>query len=844
MRLALLLLLVPGLAHAQLPPADSSPARPRRTYEAGPLHRFLLGSNHRELWGLTINAEVLDLATFAGGIVPTVPGGGQQTLSLRFKDARGVEYAFRAIDKDASRTLDPELRQSIAASVLQDQISALLPAASLVVSHLLSAADVLHAPPRLFVMPDDPRLGEYRERFAGLLGTMEERPNEGPDGEPGFADATLVVGTESFLDRLEDDPSNRLDQEAYVRARLLDAFVGDWDRHPDQWRWAAFPENGGMRWIPIPRDRDWALARLEGVFIWMAGFAFPNYVGFDDDYPSAFRLSWTARVLDRRLLSGASAMTWDSVAADIVRRVDDTTIDEAVRRLPDEYHDRIGTDLAAALRSRRDDLPRLAREFDRLLAGWVDVHMTDVDEFATVDRLDDGRVHLTVARREGDTAAAAPHFSRTFDPTETREIRLDMRGGDDHVTVRGRNGGITIRVEGGGSDDTLVDETDGTDVYFHDDRGDNTIVAARRTRVDESKYDEPEPDQDTAAAMPRDWGSWWIPVPYFAAEPDIGLYVGMGANRYGYGYRYAPWKTRLSFSAGFGTGADRFRGHVDYDFPLRGSVRARVVARYTGADRDNFYGFGNDTESDSATSFYHADRRTFTFTTAATYRPSLPSELSAGPAFRVTTPFRQSGTLVASLDPYGAGEFAELGLEAGFVRDTRDHRTAATRGTLVRLSGRYFPAWLDVAERFGGVRAEAALFAAWDTAGAPVLAVRAGGEKLWGRIPYHEAAYLGGSNTIRGYANRRFAGEASAFANAELRVPVARFFLTLPAHFGVFTIADAGRVFVSGESSGTWHTAAGGGIWLAALHPANVLTLAVVRGEERTGVYVRAGFQF
>jgi hypothetical protein len=693
-------------------------------------------------------------------------------------------------------------------------------------------------------MPDDPRLGQFRERFAGLLGTIEVRPDEGPEDVAGFADATRVVGSESFLDRLENDPSNRLDRSAYVRARLLDAFVGDWDRHPDQWRWAGFAEGDSIRWEPIPRDRDWALARLEGLLVWVAGFAFPNYVGFDDDYPSAFRLTWTARVLDRRLLSGVPAATWDTVAADIVRRIDDVTIEEAVRRLPREYHERIGEDLSDALRERRDDLPRLAHEMYLLFAGWVDVHATDADEIATVERLDGRRVRVEIARREGDTAAAPPHFARTFVSTETHEIRIDMRGGDDRVVVRGANGGITVRVIGGGSDDTMIDETGGADVRFYDDRGDNVFITAAGTHVDESEYDEPDTGDDTAAAPPRDWGSYWLPVPHLSYEPDIGTYIGMGANRYGYGFRYSPWKTRLTFSAGFGTGADWFRGHIDYDFPLHGSVRARLAVRYTGADRYNFYGFGNETDSDSATSFYHADRRDLLLTAVATVRPTPRSELSAGPAFKLSTPFREAGTLLDTLDPYGAGRFEEMGVQAGFVRDSRNHRTAATAGTLLRLDGRFFPAWLDVVEPFGMLRGETAVYLAPDTAGSITLALRAGGEKIWGDSPYHDATYLGGSNTIRGYANRRFAGDASAFGNAELRVPLAGFFLTLPVHFGVFGVADAGRVFVAGESSSKWHTAAGGGLWFAALHPANVMTIALVRGEEQTGLYVKAGFQF
>jgi hypothetical protein len=34
--------------------------------------------------------------------------------------------------------------------------------------------------------------------------------------------------------------------------------IGDWDRHDDQWRWAAFDEGKHTVFKAIPRDRDQA----------------------------------------------------------------------------------------------------------------------------------------------------------------------------------------------------------------------------------------------------------------------------------------------------------------------------------------------------------------------------------------------------------------------------------------------------------------------------------------------------------------------------------------------------------------------------------------------------------
>jgi len=62
---------------------------------------------------------------------------------------------------------------------------------------------------------------------------------------------------------------------------------------------------------------------------------------------------------------------------------------------------------------------------------------------------------------------------------------------------------------------------------------------------------------------------------------------------------------------------------------------------------------------------------------------------------------------------------------------------------------------------------------------------------------------------------------------------------------GVFALADAGRVWVAGESADRWHGAAGGGLWLAWRRRRDqTISLAAVKSPERTAVYARAGFMF
>jgi hemolysin activation/secretion protein len=115
---------------------------------------------------------------------------------------------------------------------------------------------------------------------------------------------------------------------------------------------------------------------------------------------------------------------------------------------------------------------------------------------------------------------------------------------------------------------------------------------------------------------------------------------------------------------------------------------------------------------------------------------------------------------------------------------------------------------------------------------------------VWGTYPLHEAAYLGGWASLRGFPDQRFAGDAAVFGSAELRVALARFYLLLPGELGIFGLGDGGRVFLAGERADRWHAAAGGGLWFAYLNRANTVSLAAADGGDGVRLYARAGFAF
>jgi hypothetical protein len=803
-------------------------------YDAGWLHRVLFGADYRDLWTTPIALPVLDMKTFGGGLRAVSRGGGQQTTSLRLSAADGREYYFRSIDKNPVANLPPELAGTVVAAVVQDQVCAAMPAAALVVAPLLAAAGVLHGEPHLYVLPDDERLGEFRD-LAGLVGILEPRLADGWGG------ASEVIGGDELFQRVAASPDDRVDVRALLKARLLDVLVGDWDRHRDQWSWARFGDEHPRRWLPIPRDRDFALVRYDGLVLGAARLHLPQLIRFTPDYPDVLGLTWNGRELDRRFLMEAEPQVWDAVAAEVQAAVTDSVIEAAVRQLPSPWVARRGPRLVEALARRRDALATVARRFYAMLAAEAEVHATDTDETAVVTEVDPRT--LDVRLRRAGAPGATPYYQRRFTRDQSREVRLFLGGGRDSVRVQGNPGSdIKLRVVGGDGDDVLLapDHVGNLRMYDEDD---GTVVTGGAP-LDRRRYTPPA--KRTANDIPpRDWGHRSLPASLVVTGPDIGLLFGVGRTYTTYGFRKLPYASQQRLRVGFATEPAAFRADYRGRFRRSGSPHlVQVDLLASGIEVLRFHGFGNDVAASGADRYYRVTQNQFGMWLSLVSSLGAAGEVSAGPVVRYVTTDNQADRYLTALDPYGADHFGQAGARLGLTLDSRSQPSLARPGLHVAAGGSVYPPWWDVSRTYGEVHAEAAGFLHLPGPLAPALQLRAGGKVLWGPYPYFDAAFIGDHGTVRLGRENRYAGDASSYGSGELYVTLGRVFLGAPADVGLFGLADTGRVYLEDDPSRTWHSAAGGGVWAAILDRSNTISLAVARGEERTALYFRGGFGF
>jgi hypothetical protein len=840
---------------------------PGPEYRAGGSKRFFIGPLYRTSWLQPVKVNTLNLKTEKGGLRPFGRGGGRQTTSLKLIAADSAEYVFRSVDKDVTTILPPELRNSFVEPILRDITATANPYSALPISALLDHTDILHARPRLFRLPDNNQLGPYRQDYAGLLGTLEERPEDPKPNLPGFANANEVTRSYSFFRKLYKDHANRVDAPALARARAFDMLVADFGKHEDNWKWAGYDQGKGQGTVykPIPRDRDQSFTLWNGLLTYVANreWAVPSIEDFQAEFHDMKSLNWPARHLDRFLLQSLTRQDWQDAAKYLQQQLTPAVIDEATATLPAEIQPLSGQDINRKLKARIQALPRAVDHYYELLARRVDVVGSNKNELFKVERLAGGRVRVQEFARQGDAPepSGPALFDRTFEPTETKEICLYGLDGQDIFQVTGQGGkrSIVVRVIGGAGKDKIAD--------------DSRAVGLRRiTKV----YDTPGtdlaagPETDDRRSTSRtvnlydreafEFNSYAPRLGLFYNRNDgFGLSLGVGFVRQG--FRKPDYSHRYDFALQTSTGGQ---------FQLSASTRHRYAIGKVdlgGAVNYgsyfpfyNFFGIGNNTQkSDDLydANYYRARYKGITIGAFAERAFWQRSVFRVGPSYEYyTSSYADDSQLGQDLrqqrpatdNPRPNADFQRLiGLNAVLDIDLRNRRAFAQRG--VRLLVRHDSyRQLTGYEEFYGLTQGAAEYLGTARLGIPItLALRGGGAKTYGNsahIPFYKLTSLGLAENLRGYYRNRFSGDASLYYNTELRFALGQsknHFL--PFYYGLFGFYDQGRVYYQGASPGGWHTGYGGGIYLAPLVETLAFSVSYQLSEENTLVQFGLGFR-
>jgi hypothetical protein len=842
------------LSPDQLISGDSNSAKviPNPYYaKAGGFRRFLLGHHYRKEWATPVEVEVINFDTTAGGLTPLKLGGGMQTKSLRLKGANGKEYVLRSVNKDPSKALPPEFRGTFANDVLQDQISSSHPYAPLVVAELAKAAEIYYITPRIVYVPNSPKLGEFQKELGNTLCLFEERPVGEQEDNPNYDFSGKVVTSEKMLEKIFGDNDNRMDERFFLKNRLFDMVIGDWDRHEDQWLWATFKtEDDQTIYKPIPRDRDQAFPKLDGLIPKIAArkWAVRKTQSFEHTIRDINGFNMNGLHLDKNFTIGLTYDDWMMIVDTLQQSLTDAKVEEAFTKLPPSIYQVSAQKLISRIKSRRDDLKKYAATYYRFINKEVNIVGTEDTEFFEVSRLNGDSTRVVVYKINKKGEKDNELFNRTFYTSETKEIRLYGLGDADQFVVNGQaDGGILVRIIGGNGIDTYSDSSvvngkaKATRIY---DSTGNIFNTAGETRKIFTR--------DTLLVEYNRKGFKYNKVvPKFTPGYNIddGIYLGGGFTVIKQKFGKAPFAYVQTVAGNYALATGAFNFWYDGLFKHTfGKWDLRLAAEINAPNYVfNYFGLGNETpllQKDRSFNRVRSDQYNGMLGITRTFNKIFTWDLNLGyqniRVERTRNRFISDPRAKVDSALFSAKQFGYL--QAGYRIDNTDNILYPTKGIRLQTAVGLNQNIENSEQNFPYLHFNVAGFA---TAGNITFALRSGISSIFSNeFEFYQANSLGGTTNLRGYRRTRFSGRTSVYENAEIRLKLGTTNLYIvKGHIGFIGFLDAGRVWIPTEDSDTWHFGYGGGFWIL---PYNKLAFTVTYGisKEDQLFNVRAGFLF
>lgn len=794
------------------------------------------GNHYRKAYSTKITAKVATLDTLYGGLEIVRPGGGHQTRSLRLQTKDGKDLNMRALKKSATQYLQTvlfkdkyiqdEFEKTSVEGLIHDFYTAAHPYAFAAIPDLSKAAQVLHPKPKIYFIPKHKHLGKYNKDYGDELYMIEERPEDNYEGEEVFGYPDDIESSHDIIEKVRKDEKYKIDEDAFIRARLFDMLVGDWDRHQDQWRWAQFDqENGDKVYRAIPRDRDQVFSNFDGALLDIMKFlAAPTkqLQVYDQKLTNIGWMNAAGVKLDRVLIQKSTLDNWLEQAKFLQNQITDEVVEEAFSKVPKEAQDETLEDIKAKLKGRRANLLDIANRYYQFLNELVILTATDKDDYIEVTRSADGETQVKISRIKGGEKADVL-VDRTFNKAVTKEIWIYGLDDKDIFEVNGNaKNPIFIRLIGGQEKDTyIINEGRRVKVYDHKSKA-NTIkekngATIRLTDIyNLNLFD-----------FKKNIVSTNVLAPAIGFNPDDGVSLGLSFVKTKNGFQRNPFSTQHRFKGGYFFATSGFSLDYNGEFAnIKDDWNLHLGGRFTSENfTNNFFGYGNETENfdEDLTLDYNRVKTSIYMAKAGLLKKgSFGSHYGFRTIFEAIEIAETDGRFITDFIGNETPQFYDRrifgALEGEYSYESFDDRLNPTRAMTFLLNLGVKTEFEDSKYTFGYLNANLGFYNAISKNRKLVLKTDIRTQFRFGDdLIFYQAANIGGENGLRGYRNQRFTGTNAFVSSADLRYSFNTFKTrVLPLQFGIFGGFDLGRVWLDNEKSKKWHNDYGGGFWVTA----------------------------
>jgi hypothetical protein len=776
-------------------------------YKASWMKSFWMGKNFRNEWITPLGLDKLYVDDISGGLTPYGTGGGLQTLSLKFKDSSGRKFAFRSVNKDAKKDKERVIMQTVVGGVKQDMISSQLPFGDVVVGKLLDNTDILHSSPIPFVMARQNALGEYKEAFTHVIGTLEEKPTKKKKRREGFAGADDIVSTHHVFRRLMNNARHQIDKQAFARCIMFDIWIADWDRHHDNWKWAAYKDGKNRLYKPIPRDRDHAFSLFEGVVGNLADLAAPNVAELSPRIKDLQGMTFQGKNMLYFLGASISREEWNRAADYIASSFSKGNIEDAWSSLPIEIQEFSKEKIISALITRKDDLSLASNQLYDLYHRQATFYGSNKNDFLTIEAKAKDEVVVTLydakkGKKNGEAIA-----QKTYNTNVTKHLDIYALDGKDIVSIEGNvEAGLEIKLLPGTDKDEIRTKNKKQALKIYDTQNFEGIESI--------KLEKP--------IYPDIYGFQYdalLPFAMYKYDTDYGSGFEVKFTKVKQKFNKKPFGRSTSLAAKY--------------YPRGNAVRLKLVSLYTDTWNkwdakikiraahndtryDRFLGANSSLPSNYLDNFrkgddYYVQNDNIDIYTSMVNNIFGQSDISFGLGTQYLKLY--DGTGQTSTELLGDRSIWQAYLHGDLNLDFTDDQAYPTKGVRYNISNRVgynIKANEGIYDQFV---ADITLVNSWHDISKTIILFKVGGEATFGNRSYIDYPILGNGNNVRGFANNIIRNSKVGYINVELRKEIYKSKNSvLPFLLGASGFYDRGLAFenpdnnVSGYGAGLYMT--------------------------------------
>lgn len=800
-------------------------------YKRSGWHNFFWGKNYRKEWSMPVRLPMFFLDSVAGGLTPDKAGGGHQTTSLHMETKDGKNYSIRSVDKRLGKVLPDMFKGTFIERLLNDEVSMSHPYAAVTVPVMAQAAGIYHTLPEYVYLPRQAALDTFNDKYAGKVYLFEQRLKGDWTNADNLGNFDKYYDTADVLKKIKDETENHIDQAAYAKDRLFDMFLGDWDRHEDQWAWGELKKGKKKLFVPVPQDRDQVYFKHNGAALDVAisGAGIGYMQSFKSKIGNVKTFNFEERGSDRLFTNELTFNDWQAAAKQLQVALTDQVIEEGVSKLPPEAFKISGKTIIANLKSRRNHLLEYATTYYLFLAKDVEILGSSGSDYFDVNRFNNNETLVNIYNidKKGNKVDT-PYYSRTFFKSETKEIRLFGLDGHDVYTTEGKvNSGIKIKIIGGYDKDSITANSKvggGTKTFVYDGP-DDYIASSGRLKKHLS--------EDSAIHRYEYRGFIYdkrgIKPSLFYSDEDR-IYVGLGYGWVHHAWRKLPYVFKQDIGVHYSISQHALSYAYTGIFPHAvGKLDLSVLANYDAIRWLNFYGLGNESILTTHNKDYNRMRSKGVNFNVGLSRKTKNSYFDIHGFYQtfqiVTDDDRYTAKVISLYDSTVFNQKNFAGVAGSYSFSKLNDPIVPTAG--IRISGNVsFTQNVNETDKsfwkYGGnMQLYVPLFYKFS------LAISGGVSSVSGKPEFYQYPSIGGGQDLRGFQRQRFYGKTSFYNSNELRfISNVRSYL-FNGKAGLLVFVDDGRVWMPQEKSNTLHTGYGGGIVLA---PFNMVFVDVTYG--------------